>query len=110
MYEPTAAVLTAYASVMIDPVMSPSYLSSAVAPSSTYGEPTSMVWGLAPTRVMTGGVMSGTVTTIVAENSEVEPYTGPADTSVAVAVMMSSAKPENECVSPTPGLTTTADS
>ncbi len=56
-------MFTAEASMTIEPEMSPSTLSRAVAPSSTYESNTSIVCGFAPRRVMTGGVESGGVHT-----------------------------------------------
>ena len=59
-------MLTADVSVTIEPVMSPSKLSNAVAPASEYDEPACTVSGSFPNTVIVGAVESTTLTVLVA--------------------------------------------
>ena len=45
--------------------MLPSKLSTALAPASVYVDPTSIVTGLSPSKVITGGISSTTLTVLV---------------------------------------------
>ena len=61
MYVPVAEVFTADESITIDDVRSPSPVSYALAPNSTYANPLTMLCGLAPLNVITGAIVSVTL-------------------------------------------------